>query len=477
MKMNILLVNPPCRIPILIPLGLGYIASTLRQAGHTVSLLDLNVERKSFDEIESLLSSSECDVIGIGGLSTTYSFVKQFSVLAKRVKPQAKLIAGNMVSTANPELLLQNSRVDICVIDEGEETARELMDKINDFPDIENVKGIIFKKNGRIIKTSPRKRIKDLDSIPFPAWDLFSIETYVANPIHSEYGRRSMNVSTVRGCPFQCIYCSRPFGSGVYMRSASSVISEIKALKRRYKIDFIGFSDDLFIINKRWVMGLCDALIKENIRIGWGASARVNLVDSDLLKRMKKAGCEALSYGFESGSQKMLDAMKKGVKVGQAEEAIRMTRKAGITIDGSFMIGMIGETEETVKETVDFIKRTGLALHRFFYTTPYPGTPLYEMAEKMNRMPPDKDRYIASLSEMYNTLLVNLTDMTNEELRGLKERAEKKIKENFSPRVKKEIFSDELNRISVNVKKRVKKNGIRATLNWSLGKIREKIKQ
>jgi len=463
-------------MPALIPLGLGYIASVLRECGHNIHLLDLNVEKKTFPELEKELDRSGYDIIGIGGLTTTYTFVKNFSFLAKKVKPKAKIIAGNMVSTAHPELLLRNSEVDICVIDEGEETINELINKIGNFPDIQDVKGVVFKKKGQLVKTAPRERIKDLDRLPFPARDLFPMETYINNPIYNEYGRRSMNLSTVRGCPFQCIYCSRPFGSRVCTRSSQSIIAEIKELKRRYKIEFITFSDDMFTINKKWIKSLCQALIKEGIRIGWGASARVNLVDLDLLKMMKKAGCEVLSYGFESGSQKILDTMKKGAKVEQAEKAINLTRKADIAIQGSFMIGMIGETEKTVNETVDFIKRTRLTLHRFFYTTPYPNTPLYEIAKKMNKIPEDEDAYVSSLGEMYNTLLVNLTDMTDEELKNVKEKAEKKIKENFSLKTKVEIATEEARRISSNVKKHIKRDGIIPTLNWSFGKIKDKIK-
>jgi len=475
--MKILLVNPPCRVPTVLPLGLGYIASVLRKNGHTVSIMDLNAENRSFPELEKDLGASDCDVIGIGGLTTTYSFIKEFSALAKKVKPKTKVIAGNMVSTAHPELLMENSSVDICVIDEGEETMTELANRLGEFPDIENIKGIVFRKGPVLVRTPPRNRIKDLDSLPFPAWDLFPMETYITSTIHREFGKRSINITAVRGCPFQCIYCSRPFGPSVYMRSPDSVISEIRELKKCYGVEFISFTDDLFTINRKWLKSLCDAMIREDLGIGWAASARVNLVDRDILGKMKLAGCEILGYGFESGSQKILDNMKKGVKVEQAERAIQMTRKAGIAIEGSFMIGMIGETAETVKETVDFIKRTELALHRFFYTTPYPGTPLYQMAKDMGKIPEDEDMYVGSLGEMYNTLLVNLTDMDDGELKKLKGDAEEAIKANFSLKTKAEIAAIEARRISARLKNRIREGGALSTLKWSFGKAKEKIKK
>ena len=223
-------------------------------------------------------------------------------------------------------------------------------------------------------------------------------------------------------------------------------------------------------------MKFCDDLIKEKLKIGWGSSARVNLVDRGLLSKMKKAGCEVVSYGFESGSQEILDTMSKGVTVEQAEKAVAMTKKAGIAIEGSFMIGMIGETEETVNETVDFIKRTGLMQHRFFYTTPYPSTPLYDMAKKLGKIPENEDRYVASLGEMYSLLLVNLTNMSSEKLRDLKNEAEEKIKKNFNMRTKLEITRIEARRVRADIKKRIRKNGPIATLGWSFKKMKEKAK-
>lgn len=475
--MKILLVNPPCRTALVLPLGLGYIASVLRNDGHTVSIMDLNMKNLPMDSVEKEIADSYWDVVGIGGLSTAYKFVKTFSAAAKKVSPRTKVIAGNMVSTASPHLLLDHADIDICVIDEGEDTVIELMRRLNDFPELEDVNGIAFKKDDKFIKTHPRKRIVDLDKIPYPAWDLFSMEDYIATTIHREYGRRSINVSAVRGCPFQCVYCSRPFGPIVHRRSTKSVIAELKELKRNYNIEFVCFSDDLFTLDKRWVMEFCDAMIGERIGIGWSSSARVNLVDWEFLKKLKKAGCEILGYGFESGSQKILDNMRKNVTVKQAEDAIRLTRKAGIIVEGSFMIGMAGETEETVNETVDFIKRTGLTLHRFFYTTPFPDTVLYKMAKDMGRMKYDEDEYMSLLGEMYSTFLVNLTDMPDEELKSLKERAEARIRKNFSIATRMNIALDEYKRTAANFKKHRNTEGAVLAMRWALDRAIKKIRE
>lgn len=475
--MNILLVNPPCRAPYQIPLGLGYIASTLRSHGHNVRVLDLNAENGLLLHLERELERSGCDVIGIGGLSTTYSFVKRFSALSKKVLPKVKIIAGNMVSTVHFEALLNNSDVDICVIDEGEDTIAELMHRINSFPDIANVNGIAFKKNGKVIITPIRERIKHLDKIPYPAWDLFPTETYINGPLYSAYGRRAMNLSSVRGCPYRCIYCSRPFGAVVSRRSVDNVISEIKELVKRYGIRFISFTDDLFMSNRSWVKDFSQALLRERIKIGWCASARVNLVDQTLLNLMRRAGCEVLSYGFESGSQSILDRMKKGVKIQQSEYAIRITRKAGIKPFGSLMIGMLGETRETIKETVDFIKRTDLSLHKFFYTTPYPKTELYEAAKKMGKITINEDAYMSKFGEMYDSLIVNLTDMTDDELKGFKKDAEEEIKRKFSLKTRSILAREELRRICADIKREIRQKGFVLLLPWLIKKIKKKTRQ
>lgn len=444
--MKILLINPPCRRAVEMPLGLAYIASVLRLSGHNINLLDINASGISQDKVVGILKNTDFNVIGIGGLTSTYKYVKWLSSVIKNIKPEIPIIAGNMVSTAIPELLLNNTKIDIAVIDEGEETVKDLIETIARSGDLSCVDGIYFKKEDQIYQTKPRKRIEDIDSLPFPAWDLFPIDIYLKSTIHIDYGYRSMSMSTVRGCPFSCIYCSRPFGRKVYARSAESMVKEIKELKNKFGVQYIGFADDLFLFDEARILEFCDRLIKERIDIKWGGSGRANLVNEKLLVRMKRAGCICLGYGFESGSQKILDIMNKNVTVKQAEEAIKMTRKAGIYLMSSFMFGMVGETEETIKETIDFMKKMRIPDNRLLFTTPFPKTPLYELSKKMGRLPEDEDKYIESLGELYSTCLVNLTNFSKDELVKLKKQAEAAIWKNFSVSMRFQRFWQTVNR-------------------------------
>lgn len=439
--MNILLINPPCRSAYLLPLGLGYIASVLRKEGHSVKILDINALNYSNDKVEQILKELDFDIVGIGGLSTTYKYVKWLADAIKRLRSDVTVVAGNMVSTAHPELLLKNSKVDIAVVDEGEITFKELVSAIASGRELKDVNGIFYKGNGLIVSTPPRERISDLDSLPFPSWDLFPMDIYLRNSRMASSSHLSfINVSTVRGCPYSCTFCSRQFDRKTHTRFAKGIIDEVKELKKKYGVKCIAFSDDLFLVNQSRVLELCDMMISEKLDIEWTTSGRVNLVNYNLLKKMRKAGCVELSYGFESGNQVMLDTMKKGVTVKQAEDAVRITRKAKIRTLGSFIIGMPGETIQSIKDTLNFIKKTKLPIHRFFYATPYPKTELYEIAKNMNRLPIDEDKYIESLGEMRTTFLVNITDFSNEELVRLKDSAEKTAKKNLAFKYKLKEF-------------------------------------
>lgn len=459
--MNVLLINPLCRLPYMLPLGLGYIASVLRENGHNVSVLDINGFGYSAKKVEEILKASEFDIVGIGGLSSTYRYVKWLSDAIRRIKPGVPIVAGNMVSTADPELLLKNSRVDIAVVDEGEITFAEVVSAVEKRQDLSGVKGIVYKSKGQIVKTAPRERITNLDSLPFPAWDLFPMEIYLnsSTATPSSFGMRQINISAVRGCPYECTFCSHPFGRRTYGRSAANVVNEIRELKKRYGAEFINFSDDLFMIDNQRVLEFCDRMISWGSGIKWTATGRVNLVNAKLMEKMREAGCAELGFGFESGSQEMLDGMKKRVAVKQAEDAIRIARASKIKVTGSFIFGMPHETIYTVRQTLEFIKRTRLPIYRFFYATPYPKTELYEAAKKMGRLPADEDKYMESLGEMRTTFLVNLTDFSDEELVRMKEWAESEARNSMSLDLKAEEFFENWQRRFIVLSENMRKKG------------------
>ena len=436
--MKILLVNPPIREwakPNCVPLGLGYIAAVLRQEHHEVEVMDVNAFRWTQDEVEDKIRDAKFDAVGIGGIVTVYSYVKWIISVVKRYHPQTKVVVGGSVASSVPRTLLERTPTDIAVVGEGEETAKELFQALADSePDLSGISGIWFKDgNARIHRTPARSPIKNLDTIPMPAWDLFPMDVYLKNPVGAPNRNKwvngnpsddalSMNLSATRGCPYRCVYCYHDFmGQGYRTRSPQNVFSEMETLCHRYGVRYFHFVDDEFVMNEDFVYGFCKMVREASLGITWGCSGRANLMTEDLVATMAGSGCILIGYGIESGSQKMLDIMRKNVTVEQAKEAVKLTKKYLGWADCSFMIGIPGETEQTIQETIDFCKELDLAPEVVFFATPYPGTELYEIAKVQGRIG-DEEAYILRLGEQGEQIVVNLTDFTDEELLAIKER-------------------------------------------------------
>jgi len=435
---KVLLINPVIREwakPNVLPLGLAYIAAVLRDNGHLVEVLDLNALRLKSGEIEARLRKSDYDVAGIGAIVTVYREVKRLIQQLKSFHPERPVMVGGSVGTSIPHIIMEKTAADIACIGEGEVTALEIVSSLERKEALEKVAGIWFKQpDGHIIKNPPRKPIRSMDTLPLPAWDLFPMEIYLVNPVGApnrnkwvdgdsgEEFVRSMNVSATRGCPYKCIYCYHDFmGQGYRFRSPENIVAEIEALFERYGVEYIHFMDDEFCMRKDFVMEFC-RLFKARFdgKVTWGCAGRVNLMTEDLIRTMADSGCVIIGYGIESGSQKMLDAMKKQVTVAQAKQALRWTQKYTEWPACSFMIGTPGETRETIQETIDFCKELDLAPEVIFFMTAYPGTELYEKAMEEGKIP-DEEAYILDLGEQGEKIRINFTDLPDNELYRIQE--------------------------------------------------------
>lgn len=430
MQKRILLINAPHtyntvkRDPGDFPLGLGYLGAVLLKEGHLVKVLDLQTEEKSEGEVFNFIREYNPDLIGISALSTQFKHVEE---MAKKIKSSRNtpIVLGGALATFNPELVLKHTPVDICVIGEGEET---LVDLVKNLDNLSQVRGISYKNRGEIRTNEPREYIQNLDTIPFPAWDLFDIEKYATQPKFFEgYGKRSMQVITSRGCPFNCKYCSKTF-KRTRLRSIDSIIQEILVLKNKYNIEVIHFLDELVITSKKRAEELCGKI--QPLKIKWQCQGRVNNVDLDILKKMKKAGCARIGYGIETGSQRILDNMNKNATVAMAEEALKNTRKAGLVPIIQMMFGYPGEDEESIRETIEFCKRNHIhPLNTFSITTAIPGAKLYdECLEK--KIITDERKYLNKL-EGTQTIVLNFTKWTDSELLRIKNEAEETILKNY----------------------------------------------
>jgi radical SAM superfamily enzyme YgiQ (UPF0313 family) len=449
---RIRLINSPIRLnapPNCIPSGLATIASTLRNAGHAVDILDLNALRPDDAETERLVREGKWDIIGLSGLVTTYGFQKKIAPIIREAHPRAFFISGGGLATSVPQLVMDKMPLDAAVIGEGEITALQLADALATGRGLETVAGLAwrdpkgsdakeesrsYRDDGRGLTpcphwNRPRKNIDDLDTVPFPAWDLLPMETYICNPVWGSRAAnssdfppgvpndRSMNVISSRGCPMDCNFCYHLFGRGKYrFRSPENIIAEIRLLVERYGIQFIGFIDDNFMASRQRALRFCELIRKEPYKIAWGCHGRVDAAGAVLLAEMREAGCVWIGYGIESGSQRILDAMNKKVAVEKAESAIVATRNAGIFANTTFIYGWPCEDAETVRETAEFKRRLGITAGSFF-ATPYPGTRLFEHARERIG---DLEQFVLRLGNATD-FVINLTDMSDEEFFALKE--------------------------------------------------------
>ena len=440
--LKILIINPPVRLndlPRNIPHGLAIIANVIRrEAGIEPVFLDLNAQRRGREETEKAIKEIDFDVVLIGGIASVYRSLVELSELVKKVNPDSKIIAGGYVAMPIPELLLDNSRVDIICMGEGEITLIELLERFQEKglkADISDIKGICYKEggHGKLCFTPARPFMSDLDrQSAAPAYDLLPMDVYLANPIAGM--GRDIDMVTIRGCPFRCSFCYQPWGHKPRRHSADFIIDTIKHLKENYKVDFISFQDDEFMVDKKRLKEFCDKRNKYLPDLLWSCTGRANIIarDEGIVKFMKDSGCVLISCGFESGSQRMLDSMHKAQDIKDMEKVIKVLRKYGLSVPVSFIIGMPGEDEESCQETVDLCLRNNITLDSLMFATPYPGSEIFNFAVKTKRIKKDSlHEFMMQIGDARD-FLVNLTDtFSDDELMRKREEMMKVTRKNY----------------------------------------------
>ncbi len=389
--MNILLIKPPHReiyrdfksvateYP---PLGLAYIAAVLEKNKFAVKIIDMPVEEITEEQLAALLKDFRPAVIGITATTPTIGYSLKLAGLCKKELPDSVIVMGGPHATAVPEQVVSDGNVDVVVRGEGEFSFLEVAEAVKGGRDFAGIKGISYKNGSKIIHNEKRGLIENLDELPFPARHLLPMEKYFyvdakAWPMTT--------VFTSRGCPGMCLYCSAhlTFGRGFRSRSAKNVVDELEHLARE-GFKEIHFLDDTFTLDRSRALEICDEIKKRNLNFFWCCpnGVRVNTVDAELLKRMKEAGCYSLAFGFESGNQQILNNVKKGITLEQSRKAIKLAKKAGIETWGFFMMGLPGDTEQTVRDTINFAKELNPDIAKFHITIPLPGTELFELWKK-----------------------------------------------------------------------------------------------
>lgn len=372
-------------------LGLPYLAAVLERAGFRAKVFDLCPPSPDTDD-PVVLDQRLADAIAaeqpaiVGMTIHTPAFVERVRLaqfLRERL-PQTLLIAGGHHPSVEPDHLLRNSDFDVCVMGEGEETLLEIAQNagagLRASPSdwLRHVRGVVYKQDGAIVHNPPRPPVSDLDSLPFPAHHLLGLENYAPHP---NLGVKSQGILTYRGCPMGCVFCLNPQGRRVRRRSPSKVVDEMARVVNGFDVRGFNFYDNLFGLHRKHTLAVCEEIAGRKLDVIWESWTAGDLVDTELARKMKAAGCVRVGFGAESGDDEVLDKAQRGFHTAQHQAGIHALRAAGLKVAAFFMVGLPGESEESVRRTVEFARRCGadevcLSLHR-----PYPGTAVWNQPE------------------------------------------------------------------------------------------------
>ncbi len=385
-KMKVLLVFPPLSAKerydknvsassgTLPPLGLCYMAAILEKKGHVVKIIDCPVNSYTQDNVLKEIENFKPDWVGLSAITLLIDRAIEITNLIKGKHPKIKILIGGPHATIMPKETLKQTKASIVISGECEDVLANI------------IEGKIKKK---IVYAKP---IKDLDKLPFPARHLLDMKKYTSLPNNYRYSSNVFQILTTRGCPYTCTYCAS--ANGIFrQRSVENVIAEIKHLIKDYNIREIAFWDDIFTMNRQWVIDFCDTLKQEKIKLAWSCETRLNLIDSELARKMKKAGCWNIFLGIEAGVQELLDNVKKRTTLDVIRKGMKAVKKAGIEVRGAFMLGLPGETPELARKTIDFAIELDPDYAQFSLTTPYPGTELYKTYEKWGKLDKNFSKY------------------------------------------------------------------------------------
>ncbi|MFC2171017.1 B12-binding domain-containing radical SAM protein [Acidobacteriota bacterium] len=377
------------------PLGLAILGAFIRKKGYEVKILDCEALMLSHDSTVNEIIDFGPDVVGLTAVTMA---IESAANLAWKIKEKADLpvVIGGVHVSAMPEDTMRRYKCfDIGVVGEGENTIIELLESLGAGSDLSRVKGILYHQNGGIAQTPPREFIEDLDSIPYPAWDLLpDLGKYYKPSVFGFKRLPAVSLITSRGCPGRCTFCYHHlFGNRYRFHSAEYVLGMIQELIEKYDAKDFVIYDDTFIVNKKRLREFCHLLLEKKLDIVWSANARVDLVNPQLLSLMKKAGCWMLAYGIESGDQEVLDNLKKKITLEQISNAIKWTRDAKITSKGYFMVGTVADTRESIEKTARFILDLPLDLITVNHFTPFPGSEDYDQIAQFSNFDNDWTKF------------------------------------------------------------------------------------
>jgi len=385
------------------PLNIGYLSAVLVKQGFDVEIFNMDILHYTKEDLATVLKLRNFDLIGISFLAARFTeTILPLCKVINRYKKDAWLVLGGHGPSPIPKFMLKETGADIICIGEAEETILGLIYAKQFDLKISSMKGIAYfeklipyKGLSKITINECRKPIKNLDSIPFPQWDLFPMETYSNNIKFPgmERNDKLLPIITSRGCINKCSFCYR-MEDGIRFRSMENVVEEMVILNKDYGITYFNICDELFGYPKKRVFEFQDELEKRDLKINYFCAVRVDTVDKEVLQSLKESGCKFINFGFESSSQEVLDLMNKHTTIEQNIEAIELSREMGFETTGlNFIWGNKGDTEKTLWDNVDLIKKYQAysQLRTIRPVTPYPGCQLYYDAIAEGKLEGPKD--------------------------------------------------------------------------------------
>ncbi len=399
------------------PIGLASLAAMVKGLSEiSVRIFDLAIPKET-EKFKEYLRTEKPEFVG---LTFTMALRKNAFDVAKEIRKlslSSVILGGGADATSNAKYILKNSEIDICIIGEGEITFFEIIDAaLKNKKDISKIKGLVYKKKGKIHETEPRPFIENLDILPAPARELIGMNYYLyARPI-MPLPYPATDIDASRGCFGNCTFCQpnlrKMFGSKIRNKSPKKVVDEIEFLIDRYGIRGINIGNDEPTFDKEWIESLCREIINRRIKIKLICGTRVDCIDKERLTLMKKAGFISLSFGVESGSQKILNNLRKGITVEQTKKAFRLCEDVGICARANFMIGNLEDTRETLQQSIDLLREVRPDFIFVSAVHPTPGTDLYTLAEKKGLLRRD---VIGDFG--YNIGRLKLKNLTDQEIR------------------------------------------------------------
>lgn len=388
------------------PIGIMSLAAYVREKGYSADVIDAVINNWSAEEIINYIRAEKPKIIGFSAITPIFHLAVDCATkIRKEFSELLTILGGHHGSILTKDIIKNNRCFDLVVFGEGELTMLDILDLykskdynfnrfMKDYELLKTIDGIAFRKEEEVIINNKRHFIQNVDELPYPARDLVPIEKYI--PLPNQYKRLpTVHMFVIRGCPYQCAFCSNNaiFGRKIRARSPQKVIDEIKSIISKYGAKEISFWDDMMTTNKRWMNEFCDLIIINNIDIIWTCYSRVDTITKELLQKMKSAGCWNIFFGFESGDQQLLNNINKGITLEQIRKATKWCKEVGIEIRASFMLALPGETPELAKKTIDFAKELSPEYAQFCITTPYPGTKLFNEVDKWGSLLEDYSKF------------------------------------------------------------------------------------